>query len=141
MKKSILECERPLHYKVRVKYKYTVAFDISCNTKIVPAAPIKEGLIRLDATGRLTVCKGYAWDGATACPDIPTILRGSLFHDALYQLMRDGHLPLSERDKADRLLEQVCIDAGMSVWLARLVYLAVKHCAKKAALPDIKETP
>jgi hypothetical protein len=48
-------------------------------------------------------------------------MRGSLVHDVLYQLIREKHLPLSYRDKADRLLQQMCKEDGM--WAIRAWYV------------------
>lgn len=76
----------------------------------------------------LHIERGYAWDG----PSGPTIRtktfeRGALVHDALYQLMREGHLSASRyRDKADRELVSVCKEDGMSRFRAWWVYQGVK---------------
>lgn len=58
-----------------------------------------------------------------------SFMRGSLVHDALYQLIEDGVglLPLSDRAQADAELRRICLEDGMSSasW-AWLVYKAVR---------------
>lgn len=82
-------------YKYQLKETYTEAVEIR------PAAPIKSEYVALDPDGNLTIHGGYAWDS----PSGPTIdslnsMRGSLVHDALYQLMRDEKARLMEKQKA-----------------------------------------
>src|SRR5690242_11685332 len=103
-------------------YKYVLAETASVETTIIPPKDINTTFIHLDLQGKLTVLQDYAWDGATGVPDGGDILRGSLFHDALYQLMRQGLLDHMWRDSADRLLRTLCIEDGMSPVFANFVY-------------------
>ena len=68
-------------YKYQLKAEYVVQIDIK------PAALIDIEYLALTPTGALTIRKGYAWDGPSG-PTIDTLnfMRGSLVHDALYQL-------------------------------------------------------
>jgi hypothetical protein len=79
--------------------------------------------------GLLTIAKGYAWDGPSGpALDTPNFLRGSLVHDALYQLIRTCVLREdTDRIKADKLLQQLVIEDGMSTLRAWWVYQAVAH--------------
>ena len=74
--------------------------------------------VGMSPDGLLTIAAGYAWDGASG-PAINTrsILRGSLVHDALYQLIRIGVLGTEHRESADALLRETCLADGM--WPAR----------------------
>jgi len=63
--------------------------------------------------GTLEVYDEYAWDGATGIPDNPDNMESSCFHDALYQLMREGLLDRKYKDVADRLFRDVSIAHGM----------------------------
>lgn len=77
--------------------------------------------------GILLIKQGYAWDGPSGPTwDTPNFMRGSLIHDALYQLMRDGHISRKHRKYADRILREVCLEDGMSRFRARYVYYAVR---------------
>ena len=121
-------------YKYQLKAAYTVAISIR------PAMPIDTDYIKLDGEGRLTAAEGYAWDGPSG-PTIDTLtfMRGSLVHDALYQLMREGHLDHNVyREAADRVLQKMCIEDGMSSLRAWWVYHGVRLFADPAADPADK---
>jgi hypothetical protein len=79
------------------------------------------------ADGALILRPGYAWDGASG-PAINTknFVRGSLVHDALYQLIRLGVLPASARKYADQELVRITREDGMSALRAAWVYAAVR---------------
>jgi len=83
---------------------------------------------------RIVVKRGYAWDGASGpAIDTPTIMRASLVHDALYQLMRLRIIPQAFRQRADEVLREISIEDGMSVIRATYVYWAVRLFASGAA--------
>ena len=118
-------------YKYQLKEDYVIAADIKV------AAPIDTKYLALAPDGSLTVRVGYAWDGPSG-PTIDTLnfMRGSLVHDALYQLMREHHLDREKyRDVADRLLQKICIEDGMSRPRAWGVYQAVHHFGDPSADP------
>jgi hypothetical protein len=60
-------------------------------------------------------------------------MRAGLVHDALYQLIREGFLPIEARSIADDMLCQLCIEDGMWAWRARAWKWAVCKFAKSAA--------
>ena len=95
--------------------------------------------VTLSKSGRLTMKKGYAWDGPSG-PTIDTknFMRGSLVHDACYQLMREKLLLQNKRKPADVLLWLICIDDGMSRTRADYVYHAVRTFAGGSAKPRKK---
>lgn len=79
---------------------------------------------------RLTVMDRYAWDGASfilfTLFGTPTRwLVPSLVHDALYQLMQDGLLPLRYRKDADLLFYQLLRTRGAWWISATVAYYAV----------------
>ena len=93
-------------------------------------------------SGVLTIKRNYAWDGASGPVfDTRRIMRGSLVHDALYQLMREEHLPQKVRDNADWLLREICIEDGMPKFNADLVYLAVDLFGGNFTKPDLLRAP
>jgi hypothetical protein len=118
-------------YKYQLKETCCVAIDIK------PAVAINTDYINLDTEGILTIAKGYAWDGPSG-PTIDTLtfMRGSLVHDALYQLMRERHLDHNAyRDTADRILQKICREDGMWFLRAQWVYQGVRLFADPAADP------
>ena len=88
-----------LHYKIRTDY------------------------ITLTPSGWLTIKRGYAWDGATGLPSTPkSLMRASLVHDALYQLIRNGLF--DRRDCADVLFGEMAEEdgfeaPGFALWLVQ----------------------
>jgi hypothetical protein len=86
----------------------------------------------------IVIQRGYCWDGPSG-PTIDTesFMRGSLVHDAWYQLMRECPVLRQHRDYADRLLQHMCIKDGMYRWRAAMVYWGLKHFgAKNAGITD-----
>lgn len=115
------------------KYKYELLEPMSVLTSIIPEKNIciKDDAgyiyIILDHTGVMTVNKGYAWDGPSGPTlDTMTFMTGSLYHDALYQMMREGCLDYSCRKLADELLQDQCLIDGMSEFRAWYVYWGVR---------------
>ena len=122
-------------YKKGYKYQLVETHDSSINIK--PEQPITTDYIELSEEGRLIIKKGYAWDGPSG-PTVDTLnfMRGSLVHDALYQLMREKHLDKEKyRQSADRLLQKICEADGMSRFRAWWVYLGVRWVGDPAADP------
>lgn len=120
-------------YKYQLKQDYSLQIPIKPGKDIAPA----HGFITLSADGLLFIKNAYAWDGPSG-PTLDTrnFMRGSLVHDALYQLMRENHLKAGEfRDDADRLLREHCKEDGMSSIRAWWVYHAVRHGGGPAADP------
>lgn len=114
-------------------YKYQLAEDYSLQT-IITGYSIDTDFIRLTPYGLLIIKKGYAWDGASGPTwDTPSTFRGSLIHDALYQLMRLELIWQSNRIVADALLRDICIEDGMWKWRANYWYAGVRKFAMPAA--------
>lgn len=131
--------------KYRGGYKYQLAEAYSVLTSIVPDQPIDHDYISLSAQGVIGIRQGYAWDGPSGpTVDTKTFMRGSLIHDALYQLMRDGLLPLSFREAADTELKKICLEDGMWSIRAWWVYRAVRTFGGEAIRSrdsEIQEAP
>jgi hypothetical protein len=127
-----------IHYKEG--YKYQLSEDYVGETGIIPPAPVLTHFIALSAEGRLSVKADYAWDGPSG-PTIDTanFMRGSLEHDAFYQLMREGHLPPDYRIRADVRLRQVCLEDGMHTLRAWWVYHGVRMGGAGAIEPRRNE--
>tara|TARA_R110000787_G_C13443394_1_gene446740 strand:- start:13922 stop:14323 length:402 start_codon:yes stop_codon:yes gene_type:complete len=109
-------------------YKYQLHRNYSVVTSIKPPVTIDTKYIWLFSDGGLQIKSGYAWDGASWAIDTKSFMRGSLVHDALYQLFREGHLdPIEFKDSADRLLQSICREDGMFKARAWWVYKGVKR--------------
>ena len=68
----------------------------------------------------------YAWDGASGpFPDVASVMKGSLVHDALCQLIQLGLLDPSYRKLADLEFKRICLQSGMPRFWAQVVYLGV----------------
>ena len=120
-----MEC---ISYKKDYKYQLIEAYTVQ--TPIIPTkdASSPSEFISLTIGGLLTIKKGYAWDGPSG-PAIDTrnFMRGSLVHDALYQLMREKLLDQNTaRKPADRLLQQMCKTDGMSSIRAWWIYTGLR---------------
>ena len=108
------------------KYKYKLLADEKVKTDIKKSAKIQD-FIRLTGAGYLTVFAGYAWDGPSGpAVDSPTNMRASLFHDALYQLIREGKLSAKHRRQADLLYYRLCKQDKMNPVRALAEYLAIR---------------
>jgi hypothetical protein len=116
-------------------YKYQLAETYEVTVAIHPPQDIKTDYIELNNSGHLVLRKGYAWDGPSGPTfDTSNFMRGSLVHDALYQLMRMAILSDElHRNRADKELRRFCLEDGMSSIRAWWVYQAVKHFAGSAA--------
>ena len=118
-------------------YKYQLKADYTTKINIIPSQPIETEYIRLAQDGEITMKNGYAWDGPSG-PTIDTLnfMRGSLVHDALYQLIREGYLDTEQhREYADILLQKICKEDGMSTIRAWWVYQGVRFGGGPAADP------
>lgn len=123
--------------RYRSGYKYQLAEDYSVQLPYHPLTTIMDEFLLFTDTGMLTIRKGYAWDGPSG-PTIDTanFLRGSLVHDALYQLMRENLLDHEMyRALADWTLQAVCLEDGMWSVRAWWVYLGVRWGGHPAADP------
>jgi hypothetical protein len=109
-------------------YRYQLKRTYSLRTPILPPEAIVSEFIMLGVDGEMHLKSGYAWDGPSG-PTFDTLsfMRGSLVHDAFYQLIRERHLPQDPfRELADRLLRDHCLEDGMSALRAWYVYQAVR---------------
>ena len=113
-----------IQYKSGYKYQLTKSYTVDIDIK--PDKDIELGRwIRLTKTGSLYIADGYAWDGATGAIDTVTIMRASLVHDALYQLMREKLLSQDYFYAVNRVLHSMCLEDGMNWFRAWYVKRAV----------------
>ena len=130
-----------MKYRKLNRWKYQLVEPLEIKTGFTPPNNIETEFISLNIDGALRLKNYYAWDGASGpCFDTPRIMKGSLVHDALYQLMRLGLLERSYRKFADQALKQICLQNGMNKFWAEVVYWGVRILAYAAVLPT-PETP
>ncbi len=129
--------KRRISYKKGYKYQL-VKVAVFRDTGIL-GHNVSTDYINLTPGGVLIVNAGYAWDGASGAVDTANSMRGTVAHDALYQMLRQGHLPQGLRGVADDLLERCLTEDGM--WRLRRWWWmrAVRNFAGGAANPANKK--
>lgn len=129
------------HIKYRSGYKYQLVEEHQVKVSVIPENDIKTDYIELSAEGMLVIKKGYAWDGPSGPTfDTPNFMRGSLVHDALYQLMRNRSIDKDIwRDEADEELRRICLEDGMSRLRAWWVHRGVRIGGDPAASPESRK--
>ncbi|MCZ6688081.1 MAG: DUF1353 domain-containing protein [Planctomycetota bacterium] len=121
-----------IKYRPLYNWKYELRKDYVDDIPIKPPTDINENYIALSKKGHLVIKKGYAWDGPSGPTlDTPNFMRGSLVHDAMYQLLRlkhdlGGGRKKADRKAADNLLYKMCRDDGMSRLRAWFVYRGLR---------------
>lgn len=122
-----------MRYRKLKGYKYELLESASVDSGIA-GFNVSTEYVALTPTGHLTVAPRYAWDGPSGPTiDTPSFMRGSLFHDALYQLIREHHLPESVRRHADDLLRRLCLEDGMWSLRAWYVWRFVRRWGRRSA--------
>ena len=131
-----------IYYKKRRHYKYNLHNDYEYQAKIKIKDPCDLGFVKITANGLLRISKGYAWDGPSGPTfDTKNFMRGSLVHDALYQLIRENKIYPEQRKRADEILREICLEDGMSKIRAWWVFWGVYLFGKGAAEPDLLSAP
>lgn len=117
-------------------YKYELKGPAETESGII-GMEVDTEYLRLTADGTMMARKGYCWDGPSG-PSIDTksFMRGSLFHDAGYQLIRLGLLPRSYKRQIDDLLKRICLEDGMSGFRAWYVHQSVVMFGGWSCLPN-----
>ncbi len=132
-----MEC---ISYKKGYKYQLFEEYKTSIDIKPVADISSTGSYVTLSLDGHIVIKKGYAWDGPSG-PTVDTLsfMRGSLVHDALYQLMREDKLDRkTDRKLADKLLQEMCINDKMNKIRAWWIYQGIRAFGKKATLPSSK---
>ena len=120
----------------RYKYQLRRAYTVDTPIRLPSSVATHGGFVCMTADGGLTMAAGYAWDGPSGpTVDTPSFMRGSLVHDGLYQLIREGLIGMEHRKAADQLLREHCRQDGMGRLRAAYVYRAVRWFGAKHAKP------
>ena len=122
------------HFSYITGIKYQITRDYATYIPVYPNRKISTDHISLDIDGFLYIKKTYGFDG----PSGPTMdlwfpklykkmLRGSLIHDALYELMRHDLLDRKVwRKEADAIFRISCLEDGMVKIRADWCYIGVR---------------
>ena len=121
-------------------YKYQLYERESFQTAIKPPEFLETKWLRLSSSGLLIVRAGYAWDGPSGPTwDTKNSMRGSLFHDAIYQLIRQRMLDPRWRKVADEELGRFLKEDDMW-WPRRALWVReLKKFGGSAADPKNKK--
>ncbi len=137
---TTLRSEGHSHLKYRKIYKYQTYEDQMFETYVKPEftnfIPVNADIddpdkpdpwVVLYPNGDIWIKKGYSWNGASG-PTIDTedSMTGSLVHDALYQLTKEGFLHMRFRKLADLTFRDWCRHDGMGKFRSSIWYLAVR---------------
>jgi hypothetical protein len=97
--------------------KYVLIKAFCTKLKVKPKRSIFLPYCSYLRTGLVYIRKGYEWDGPSGpAIDTDNFMDGSLIHDLLYQLMREGHLPRTPyRLWADNEMFRQCKKDNMSL--------------------------
>jgi hypothetical protein len=120
-------------------YKYQLAAAELFKTSFRPANTIRAERIALSPDGTMIVSSGFCWDGASGIVDRKTNIRASCGHDALYQLMRRGHLDHNEWLKADDDFCRWLEEAGAWSITVSLDRWGLRQMGGKYARPEHKK--
>jgi hypothetical protein len=125
-------------YRKLKNYKYQILEKFSIQLDIKPDWDINYTFVSLSSGGVLAAKEYYAWDGPSGPTlDTKNFMRGSLAHDALYQLMRLSALDNKKyRKSADKILRDICREDGMCSFRAWYVYWGVRIFAQASAHPQ-----
>lgn len=131
---------KPGFIKYTKGYKYQLSETYKVYIPIYRPFDIQTQFISLTRFGLLIIHAGYAWDGPSGPTiDTPNFMRGSLVHDALYQLMRWELLPQNYRRRVDKILYDMCYEDNMSAFRASWVYRGLRVGGSLAADPSSRK--
>ncbi len=128
---------RQIAYRGGYKYQLAVTVWFYLPELTGKVAPFEREYFGFTADGWLWIKEGYAWDGPSGpTVDTPDFMRGSLGHDVLYQMMREGLMDISLRHVADDFLERVCLEDGMSEVRAWIDHIGLRIAGESASEPS-----
>lgn len=117
-----------------MKYKFTEEKNIVIQTALRPAKPcIIQGFVFLDKDGNLYIYKGYSHNGVTLGIDFSFTRIPALVHDAVFQLMQEGLLPLSFFKQCNLELKRLMLANGSPKFIAKFYYFMVQTFGKPFA--------
>lgn len=139
--------------------EYQLKGEVSVQLDIKLPQDIILGPICLHKSGLLVISSWYAWDGPSGPTKyisailriipivgvslwwlfIRSFIRGSLIHDALYQLIRNNLLDPELRDWVDRELIRICKEDKMSSIRRKWIYRGLQVGGGSSIRPENKQ--
>ena len=117
---------------------YRVEKDWDYQTGIATSRIIHTEYIDLEC-GWLRIKKGFCFEPSGPAMywpfNRPSGMRGYCAHDAIYWLIRNGHLEKHWKGSADRLMRKIHKEDGYPIMLAKIAYQAVDNMADWAIDP------
>ncbi len=108
-----------------INWKYYLEETYCIFTNIKPKYAVVHKYFELDTNGFLIIKQGYCWDGASGTFDTKNIMRASLVHDCVYQMIRTGLLSYTNKGEVDKLFHIICKEDGMNYIYAKICYWMV----------------
>lgn len=137
--------EGRLAYKKKRTYKFVNHQTIKRKLKVATCKP--RGLLFFNnymsvtvldgQTIEVSIFNGYAWDGNSGGFTTKNWLIPSLFHDAGYQLMREGVLARYCRKDFDWAMYDLCLEEGMWKFRAGYSFVVVRVAGARYTKPDL----
>lgn len=127
--------------KYKSGYKYQTALQHKTMIPITGHDAESE-FVSLSPEGLLLIRSGYAWDGPTGYvlhTYRQRMMRGSLYHDALYQLMREEQLDREHRQEADDVFLLTILEDKTPSVLAHTAYRLIRLVGGKFTSPTQKK--
>lgn len=107
------------------QYKYELSSNLEIMISITGYS-INHRFFRLTKDGKLTIFKGYKWDGVSGpMIDTDNSMIGGCVHDALYQMIRLGLISKSLKGEMDSIMEDIFNGCGMYEFRSRYAHLGV----------------
>lgn len=111
--------------KWKYELKYAVRIDLGEGIRFAGAKGAPNSFMSWHMFGDrfcLTIYPGYQWNGANVIADTKKTIGPSLVHDALWQLIEEGHLHRKHTKACDKLFRDLMVECGMSWWRAHVYY-------------------
>lgn len=109
------------------EYCFTLNEDVTIQSDIIGYS-LDNQYFKVYTDGRITFKSGYSWNGATNFFTTRRLIKPTLVHDGIYQIIKllDIHRQLKWRFKADVLFLQWMLKEKVQVISALLIFAAVR---------------
>ena len=125
-------------YRKLKRYKYQTLEDITFELPAgfeLPEVTSSGGWVTVSSQV-LTILRGYCWNGTSGTRDTKASMRGSLGHDAIYQLMREGLIPQIYRKFTDVWFLGICEEDGTGSFMLWGYRFGLRFAGFAAALNE-----